>query len=450
MAGSVESATAAARIYVTTATGALSTASSPVGGGVAVLEALAPHLAAAGEVTVLRPGASGATRSRDGVTWVDLPLEMLHGQPSDAVLHFGERAYARFALAWEGALRDYFVDVDPRGAVVVANDISEGPPFAWLKSRGFGLVALYHVVVADFFARQYLAGRVRGWLSAAGAARLWRLGERTGLTRLAPAIGRLVWAKEGESARWADACIVPSQPLADALAICYPGSGVEARTRVVPWGVVGPADPGLRERRAATLRRYGVEPGRFVLLMLSRLSPEKRVERLIDALAVLERTSPELADRLALVVAGAAAYMGGEAYVARVQARARRLRRVSVRFPGYVGGEAKWELLAAADLFCSVSHYEAYGLTIAQALASGTPVVATGHQGARATVGAAADVGWVVEEEPEAIAAAIVRAASMDLGGHRSRAAAWGRAHPFEAAGQAVVAAVGEALAASR
>ena len=429
------------RLYITTATGALSSEQAPAGGGVAVLEALIPRLAERGDwsIRVLRPQAMPNAFTTDGVTYVDLAVPILRDTTPDALIHFGERRYARFALQWGAALEAYFQAVEPHGAVVLANDVSEGPPFAWLAQRGFRQVVLYHVVVADFFARQYLSGRYGVRLSSPAAARLWRWADRLGLGRLAPDIARLVWSKEGESARFADRCIVPSRQLGDALAACYPGSGVERRLALAPWGVIGPddlGDPARRASRDATLRGYDIDPGRFVLLTLSRLSPEKQVERVVAALQRIERDDPARADGLALVVAGAPAYMGGDRYEERLRRQAAQLHRVQVRFPGYVAGEAKWALLAAADLFCSPSHYEAYGLTIAQALASGTPVLAAPHQGGQATV--EADRGWLVNPQPAVLAGAIAHAQDSDLSSLRAAATDWGRAHPFSDAAASI------------
>ena len=92
---------------------------------------------------------------------------------------------------------------------------------------------------------------------------LWRWADRLGLGRLAPDIARLVWSKEGESASVADRCIVPSPHLGEALAACYPGSGVQRRLAVTPWGVIDPDDlrsPSRRVQREATLRGYEIDP----------------------------------------------------------------------------------------------------------------------------------------------------------------------------------------------
>ena len=418
------------RLYVTTATGVLSTDTAPVGGGVAVLEAWLPDLARRGvDVTVLRPGPSERTTAAGGIAVRELAVPTLASGERGRILALSERAYARFALEWERALETFFEGIDPKEALVVANDVSEGPPFDVLARRGFRQAVIYHVVVGEFFARQYL--RPLG-LSAAAAARWWRRGERLGVGRVLPELLKLVWSKEEAAARSAIA-ICPSWALADSLAALYPSSGVAARTHVVPWGVIGEPDPGRRARREDVLRALGVDPGRFVITTMSRLSREKRLELALDALERIARARPELADRLALVVAGAPAYMGGDAYARKIERRARSARRVAVTFAGYVAGGAKWDLLAASDLFLSTSSYEAYGLGIAQALASGTPVVATAHEGARAIL-CDHDGGWIVEPDPGALAGAIAEATETDLAPRRAAAQAWGRAQRFDRA----------------
>ena len=382
------------RIFVTTAMGALASDSAPVGGGVAVLEALLPELAARADfdVTLLRPGPVRAEVRHDRYRVIDLPLPCLARQSIDRMLHATEREYARFALEWERCLSEAFASIDPRGAVVVANDVSEGPPFRELAERGFAQLVLYHVVVGEFFSRQYLGGFSPAW-----TARAWRALQRTSPrpARARAAVADLGQGIPGRPARARRRALgAPRSRLAE----LYPASGIAERTRVVPWGVLGSPDPERRERRARTLARYDLEPERFCLLTLSRISREKRLDRLLAALRRLEAESPRVAARLAWIVAGEPAYMGGRETYERLKSGAARLSRVSVRFAGYVSGAAKWDLFSAADLFCSCSAYEAYGLTIAQALASGTPVLSTGHQGARSIL--TQSTGLVVASAP--------------------------------------------------
>lgn len=423
------------RLYITSATGALSAADAPVGGGVAVLEALLPQLEReAIDYTLLTPGPADAVAGRRRT----LAVPTLRGGDAGRLQQLGERGYARFALEWQAALDRFFADVPAEGAVVLANDVSEGPPFRALARRGFRQIVLFHVVVAEFFARRYLRSLPIG---APQAAALWRGAERLDLTRFAPDIARLVWHKEGEAARYADALVTPSAPLAASLAACYPQSDVGRRSHTIEWGVIGEPNPGRRERRAAALAAVGADRNRMQLLTLSRVSPEKRLDLLLDALALIERQSPATAQRLELTIAGAPAYMGGDAYFERLRRQARRLRLVPVRFPGYVSAPLKWELLAAADLLCSPSLYEAYGLTITQALASGAPVLAADHEGAQAII--TPETGWIARGRATDFAAALRRAAAAhetgELRAMRKAAAAWGAAHPFSHAASRII-----------
>jgi len=423
------------RLYLTTATGVLATDTAPVGGGVAVLEALLPELARRFDTTLVRPGADARVTSERGVSVRQLAVPTLADGRRERLLELDERGYARFALEWEGALGRFFDEVDPTDAVVLANDVSEGPPFAELARLGFAQVVIYHVVVGEFFARRYLRPFGLG-PAAATAAGAWRVARRVGLERLLPSYLELVWTKEEAAARHALA-ICPSSGLADSLAALYPATGIPERTHVVPWGVIGSFDPDGRRRRTPTLAALGVDPRRKVLLTMSRLSPEKRLELAIDAVSRWERTAPDRARDVALVLAGAPAYMNGHAYARRIERRARRLAHASAHFVGYVSGASKPDLLSAADLFVSTSSYEAYGLGIAQALAAGTPVVATDHDGARAIL-ANTECGRVCPPSLGALARAFDDVLREDFGELRARAAAWGASHPFDRAAERV------------
>ncbi len=426
------------RIFLCSATGSLTTDAAPVGGGVAVLEALIPHLERSDfDVTLLTPG---ATEARDGIRQ-QLPVPTLERVEPDRILRLNARRYGEFAFEWESALAQYFANIDTKDTVVLANDTAEGPPFTQLHENGFPQVALLHVIVSEFFSRRYVSQPTGLPISGPHLSALWRLAERRGLTRHAPDIARLVWAKERDLARHVDTPIAPSAPVARSLADCYPGTGVSRRTQIVPWGVIGEPNPGLREQRRETLREIHADPNRFTLLTLSRLSPEKRVELIIDALKLIERQSPATAERIQLIVAGGPAYMGGVSYERKLRQDAAQLRRAEVHFPGYVTSEQKWNLFAAADAFLSPSYYEAYGLTIAQALGSGLPVIAAPHAGAHATVDDRH--GWIAEPTPRAFAAAIRRALHADenreILRRREAAASWGSERPFDVAAQRMI-----------
>lgn len=70
--------------------------------------------------------------------------------------------------------------------------------------------------------------------------------------------------------------------------------------------------------------------------------------------------------------------MGEEAYVDELKRMAARLGVADMfRFVGSVYGEDKWRLYQEADVFVLPTHSENFGIVVAEALASGTPVITT-------------------------------------------------------------------------
>ena len=121
-------------IVLTSATGALGSTRHPVGGGVAVLEALLPLLAQRhpGRVTLVTP--AGAERRFPGVRHVELAVPSLADAPPERLLHLGESDYARFAVEFEQALGGFCSALDPARTLVIANDVARGRPSP--SSRG--------------------------------------------------------------------------------------------------------------------------------------------------------------------------------------------------------------------------------------------------------------------------------------------------------------------------
>lgn len=359
---------------------------TPLGGGGTVGTHLLRHWAAGGGFALLAIG-SGPVPPAAGVEYV----RVREGKRDPSALSV--REYADFCERFSRGVTDYLRKlagkIDPGTTCLVHNDISEAPDFAALRALGYRQIGIFHVDVVDYVARIYL----RGAVGAPALARAFRGLERAGISRFLPRIVRLIFAKQQECVRHCDLLVVPSRGMAEVLGLSYP----EARdkVRVVPWGaIVDPPEGEVPDIRA----RYGIDPHTPVLLTLSRISPEKGQDLLLSALRIWER---RMGRRLVLFVCGAPAFMHGRRYFGRLRRLARRLRRVEVHFPGYVAGNEKWGFLRAADLYVFPSRHESYGLTLAEALAAGLPVLTTDHRSAHDLV--RPGFGMVVPPRPRAI-----------------------------------------------
>ena len=160
----------------------------------------------------------------------------------------------------------------------------------------------------------------------------------------------------------------------------------------MPGGVPGPAPDML-----------GGIVGERRVLYLGRMHPKKGLETLLRAWALIEPTYPGW--RLSLIGPGE------DRYVGRLRAMARGLGLSHISFEPAIYCAAKWDAYRAADLFVLPSLNENFGLTAAEALASGTPVIATTGTPWRRLQ--AEGSGWWVEPAPEALAAALATAMAM-------------------------------------
>lgn len=105
------------------------------------------------------------------------------------------------------------------------------------------------------------------------------------------------------------------------------------------------------------------------LLFLGRIHPIKGIDHLLRAWQVVETQFPEWD----LVIAGP----GKSCYQAEMQALASQLRLERVTFDGPHYGDKKLEAYRAASLFVLPTHSENFGMTVAEALAAGTPAIVT-------------------------------------------------------------------------
>lgn len=133
------------------------------------------------------------------------------------------------------------------------------------------------------------------------------------------------------------------------------------------------------------------------LLYFGRLHAIKGIDRLLRAWASLEGRHPDWD----LVVAGP----GEGGYEVELQTLKSNLALTRVSFPGPLYGTDKLEAYRTADLYVLPTHTENFGMTVAEALAAGTPVITT--KGAPWAGLETEGAGWWVESSDEALLAAL-------------------------------------------
>jgi glycosyltransferase involved in cell wall biosynthesis len=209
--------------------------------------------------------------------------------------------------------------------------------------------------------------------------------------------------------------------------------GITAPTFSIPLGVTV-ADP--LTAAADRLREvYHIPPDRPVILFLSRFHPKKRPDFLLSVLAQL----PDMNFHLILAGDGDPDYRG----VIEQQIEQSGLRD-RVTLPGFLTGEAKALALYGSDLFVLPSYGENFGIAVAEAMATGLPVMVTPEVEIAEEI-TTQGAGWVVPGTIAAWTATLKEVLSLS----RAERQAWGQRgqhfaqthYNWDAIGQALVAA---------
>jgi glycosyltransferase involved in cell wall biosynthesis len=194
---------------------------------------------------------------------------------------------------------------------------------------------------------------------------------------------------EGSALRWA-------LESSDAVVALTPGSRrrLAARARIRRSCVI-PNAPDL----TVTGGKLSSDRDRLILF-LGHLYRDKGVYELLHAFAKLQPAR----SGLRLVMAGE----GGEANRLRLEANRLGLN-ASVDFPGWVGPDAKAELLANAACLALPSHDEGLPLALLEAMFAGVPIVATSVGGVPEIVEDGRHALLVTPHDPDALAATLAR-----------------------------------------
>jgi glycosyltransferase involved in cell wall biosynthesis len=170
--------------------------------------------------------------------------------------------------------------------------------------------------------------------------------------------------------------------------------GLVTPVAIIPNGIDLPEPP--------TTAAAGSDDDR-VVLSLGRIHPKKGLDRLLQAWSKVESGHHEW--RLRIVGPGE---KGHDKELRGLAARLG-LTRVSIEGPVY--GDAKFAAYREADFFVLPTLNENFGLTVAEALASGTPAIST--RGAPWNGLKTHGCGWWIDHGVEPLAAALANAMTM-------------------------------------
>jgi glycosyltransferase involved in cell wall biosynthesis len=110
-------------------------------------------------------------------------------------------------------------------------------------------------------------------------------------------------------------------------------------------------------------------------LFMSRLTEQKGVSYLINALEILDKKGV----KIEIDIAGD----GEPNYVNPLKERASKFKNVKANFLGFVIGRKKFDLYAKSKVFISSSIFEPFGLVLVEAMASGCAIIASDTEGGK-------------------------------------------------------------------
>lgn len=171
-----------------------------------------------------------------------------------------------------------------------------------------------------------------------------------------------LYAHLGHGARTADRIVCVSEHAAGDV-VARMGVARE-RITVIPHGIGSEFRPPENETRRQEIRRsYGVSPGAHLVAYVGTSQPRKRIDVAIESIRRLVDGGLDVT----FAIAGRRRPGFEPSWLTSPPS--------FVRVLGEVSSSALVDLLGAADVMVSPSSYEGFGLTFAEAMACGTPVV---------------------------------------------------------------------------
>jgi len=182
---------------------------------------------------------------------------------------------------------------------------------------------------------------------------------------------------EGEIMRFADRLIAATPLEKNQMSWLY---GAESENiDIVPPGVDLNRFKPMAQNEAR--QHIGVPPDNQMILFVGRLQPLKGLDTLVRALALVRRREPELAKNICLSIIGGDANPDSELEQKELQKLNRLQAELSIEdLVTFLGAKDQDTLVyyyTAAEMVVMPSHYESFGMVAIEAMACGTPVIAS-------------------------------------------------------------------------
>jgi D-inositol-3-phosphate glycosyltransferase len=211
---------------------------------------------------------------------------------------------------------------------------------------------------------------------------------------------------EAHVVRIADRIIAPTPAEANQLQELYGADG--AKIAIVPPGVdlsrFHPID------KAEAKRRVGIPCGDHNILFAGRIEPLKGIDTLLRAMSILQEQHPAAVKNTCVAIVGGDPWADTlDAEMARLQALRHELGiHDLVTFLGAKDQDILPDYYAAAEMVVMPSHYESFGMVALEAMAMGTPVIASEVGGLAHLIRHGINGFHVPSRDPHALAARIL------------------------------------------
>jgi glycosyltransferase involved in cell wall biosynthesis len=145
----------------------------------------------------------------------------------------------------------------------------------------------------------------------------------------------------------------------------------DCQEKVIPYGTEGIPNPEEDFSRHLLMQHPQLE-GKQIFLFLGRVHPKKGPDLLIRSISLLKKEGYWNSEKMQLVMAGPA----DSQYARRLVNIAKKLGiSDAIYWTGMITGDQKWGAFQAADVFILPSHQENFGISVAEALSCGIPVL---------------------------------------------------------------------------